>query len=387
MEISEPQAEKNLLADIERLRIQFPQTQELYREVCTLMFFRYGMTPTANRLYQLVRKGSMSAPAEALSRFWEQLREKSRVAIEHPDLPDELKKAAGELTAALWTTAQNAATQTLDIFLSEAKSQIELARLAEAKAANQRDNVADALLKAQEAQATAAQQIAQLQQELAAAAATRTALDDRLTEARNDNATQREHFDTQRREYAAELDRSRSESATELDKLRREHAVEQDKLRTQVALAEERSEAMQKHALLEMDRERTNQAKLQKVLDAERAASAAVIERQRIEYNIQQTALADLRQQVGAFEGRQQTTAQARDEALDQLDQLRQQLSNAAAQTIYANSRAEHLQEQLQSALAAEAQRVAAAVAGERGNTDEPEASATEKRSRRHKPD
>ena len=56
--------------EIERLRGQFTETQELYREVCVLLFFRHGITPTANRLYQLVRKGSMSAPAEALRAFW-----------------------------------------------------------------------------------------------------------------------------------------------------------------------------------------------------------------------------------------------------------------------------------------------------------------------------
>jgi len=50
--------EKQLLADIDHLREQFPQTQDLYREVCILLFFRYGMTPTANKLYQLVRKCS-----------------------------------------------------------------------------------------------------------------------------------------------------------------------------------------------------------------------------------------------------------------------------------------------------------------------------------------
>jgi hypothetical protein len=62
-----------------------------------LLFFRHGITPTANRLYQLVRKGSMSAPADALARFWATLREKSRVRIEHPDLPAELQSATGDL--------------------------------------------------------------------------------------------------------------------------------------------------------------------------------------------------------------------------------------------------------------------------------------------------
>ena len=74
--------EKQLITDIERLREEFTQTQDLYREVCALLFFRYGLTPTANKLYQLVRKGSMTAPADALNKFWEDLREKSRVRIE-----------------------------------------------------------------------------------------------------------------------------------------------------------------------------------------------------------------------------------------------------------------------------------------------------------------
>ncbi|MBC7957355.1 MAG: DNA-binding protein [Cytophagales bacterium] len=90
--------DRRLQTEIDELRSKFTDTQELYREVCTLLFFRHGITPTANKLYQLVRKGSMSAPADALSRFWETLREKSRVRIEHPDLPAELRDAAGPLS-------------------------------------------------------------------------------------------------------------------------------------------------------------------------------------------------------------------------------------------------------------------------------------------------
>ncbi len=98
--------EKRLLAEIEALRAQYPDTQDLYREVCVILFFRHGITPTANKLYQLVRKGSMSAPADALNRFWEMLREKSRMRIEHPDLPESLRDAAGEMVGALWQRAQ-----------------------------------------------------------------------------------------------------------------------------------------------------------------------------------------------------------------------------------------------------------------------------------------
>src|SRR5260370_36000221 len=93
----EPQLHADIAQDIDQLRAQFPNTQALYREVCVLLFFRHGITPTANRLYHLVKKGSMDAPAEALTRFWATLREKSRVRIEHPDLPPALQSATGEL--------------------------------------------------------------------------------------------------------------------------------------------------------------------------------------------------------------------------------------------------------------------------------------------------
>lgn len=101
--------ENQLQAQIDDLKTQFPDTQDLYREACVLLFFRYGITPTANKLYQHVRKGSMSAPAEALNKFWAELRDKSQVRIERTDIPDNIKSAAGDFIAKLWVDAQNAA--------------------------------------------------------------------------------------------------------------------------------------------------------------------------------------------------------------------------------------------------------------------------------------
>ncbi len=102
-------AESQIASEIDALRRQFPQTRDLYREVCALLFFRYGITPTANRLYQYVRKGSMATPAQVLARFWSDLRERSRVRIDHPGLPPELGQTAGELVLQLWERAQAAA--------------------------------------------------------------------------------------------------------------------------------------------------------------------------------------------------------------------------------------------------------------------------------------
>ena len=120
--------ESRIAAEIERLKAEFPKTRELYREVCALLFFRHGVTPTANRLYQLVKRGSMSTPTQVLGEFWVELREKSRVRIEHPDLPAELQAAAGELVATLWTKSTTSAQAALEALRTDAEAEKASAR-------------------------------------------------------------------------------------------------------------------------------------------------------------------------------------------------------------------------------------------------------------------
>ena len=74
--------ETEIQTEVDALRARFDDTKTLYREVCALLFFRHGITPTANRLYQLVKRGSMGTPTAVLGEFWTELREKSRVRIE-----------------------------------------------------------------------------------------------------------------------------------------------------------------------------------------------------------------------------------------------------------------------------------------------------------------
>lgn len=112
--MTSPHHDPRIAADVEELRTRCQDTRELYREVCALLFFRYGITPTANRLYQYVRKGSMGTPAEVLARFWAELRERARVRIDRPDLPEALRDAAGALVHDLWTRALDEAARSFD---------------------------------------------------------------------------------------------------------------------------------------------------------------------------------------------------------------------------------------------------------------------------------
>jgi hypothetical protein len=55
--------------EVERIKSQVDDTCEIYRQVCGLLFLRFGITPTANGLYQLVRKGTMGTPGAVLKEF------------------------------------------------------------------------------------------------------------------------------------------------------------------------------------------------------------------------------------------------------------------------------------------------------------------------------
>jgi hypothetical protein len=119
-----------LLADIAELRTRIANTRELYREVCALMFYRYGLTPTAHRLYQLVRRGSMGTPAEVLRGFWQDLRERSRVRLAQPGLPEAFAELGGELVATLWQRASELAAAELESLRDEAREAVASASFA-----------------------------------------------------------------------------------------------------------------------------------------------------------------------------------------------------------------------------------------------------------------
>jgi len=228
--------ETRLQADIEALRPRFPDTQDLYREVCTVLFFRYGITPTANKLYQLVRKGSMSAPAEALARFWENLREKSRVRIEHPDIPEALRDAAGELTARLWQQARALADEACTVVRLEAQQRVEEATQAAAQAMQREALISQELASAQTNSATLIEQVRTLEQRLAHDEGLRKGLEQQI-----------DQLTSQGEQLAAVVETARESEQRAADEHRR--------------------------LLLEVDRERGNAARVQKELEAVKSAT------------------------------------------------------------------------------------------------------------------
>lgn len=244
--------ESEIQAEVEALRERFSDTKALYREVCALLFFRYGITPTASKLYQHVRKGSMSAPAEALAKFWEELRGKARVEIDHPDLPDGLKQAAGQAVSVLWTQATELARDELAALRVEARTETQSAQ-ADLQAALQRSAVLEAQME------TAQTKVTELEIRVQALAA---------------------EFEQERRAHAAStargeaLSRQVDELKVEQSKSRQHFSAELEKGRAAIDEAASRATEAERRALRDIDRERTARAQTEKQLEQLRSKFA-----------------------------------------------------------------------------------------------------------------
>lgn len=299
--------EIELQSDIEALRGRFTETKDLYREVCGLLFFRYGITPTASKLYQIVRKGSMSAPAEALAKFWEDLRSKARVEIDHPDLPPELKSTAAEAIADLWRQATAAARHELAALRLEDQAAVEQAQGEEARARQA----------ASEAQASA------------------DTLRQQLSAAQESLQQWQTNLEVERRAHAGavarleELQRHLDEARNQQERVRADFSAELVKAREAVAVANGRADAAERRALLEIDHERQARIKADKQLEALRGQLAQAESRHRESMLAQADAVTRLQVKADAVEDSQRELMASNRSLVDDLQATRERLAVA----------------------------------------------------------
>lgn len=241
--------ETEILAEVEALKGRFSETRALYREVCALLFFRYGITPTANKLYQYVRKGTMSTPAEALAKFWDELRSKARVKIDHPDLPEELKVTAAETIAALWQQATATARGELQAIRVELQASQDQAR--------------QEVIRAQDHAAQAQASIESLRAELGAAHETTERIRTEL------EAERRAHASSVGRaqELQAQLEQARAQQ----QHLQAGFSADLASAREAVDAADTRAAATERRALMEIEQERQARAKADRQVEVLRS--------------------------------------------------------------------------------------------------------------------
>jgi len=259
----------------------------------------------------------MNAPAEALARFWATLREKSRVRIEHPDLPAELQSATGELAAALWTRAVDTAQEQLAAAQLEAQRSVADAQARQRQAEDERDRLRQELTGSAAALDGAQTRITELDQALAIAVAATSTLQEQLRLAQQGEQQLQQALETARRDFTSEL----------------------DKLRADGKLAQERLKAAEARALLEIDRERQVGARLQKELDVAARKRELGETRHRDDVQKLQGQLGDLRQQLGVLEGKLDALRTANTRYIDEAAQARDQRDQLALSLTHAGGK------------------------------------------------
>jgi hypothetical protein len=130
----------------------------------------------------------MSTPTAVLGEFWTELREKSRVRIEHPDLPTDLQAAAGELVATLWTRSTASAQGALDALRAEVEAERAAAQDAVTSMQGELARTETALEQRTAALLAAQVRIHELEQAQAGGEATRRALEAEIARLQAENA-------------------------------------------------------------------------------------------------------------------------------------------------------------------------------------------------------
>lgn len=304
--------EEQLQQEVARIKAQYQNTSDIYREVCVLLFFRFDITPTANKLYQLVKKGSMSAPVAALNSFWETLRTKSRTRIDRSDLPSDVQTAAGDLLVSLWNQAQEKALESVALLKLEATARASDAEQRVVNIQQDMDRLKVELEKSNAESESAVAIIGSLQKQIEQAGQTISDLSRQLDQARLENIQAR-----------AALKDTEQAHRTKLEEV--EQAAKKESQRFIEA---------EKRALLEIDRERQVASKLQKEIDVVRAAAVKDAEQHRLDIKSAHADISNSRQVIGRQEGLLQALTAERDTLQAQCSEQKDTLSGLVEKVV-----------------------------------------------------
>lgn len=320
--------EQRIASRIAVLKEQYPnKTRELYRAVITMLFFEFGQRPTGNRLLSLVGKGSANVPGEVLSEFWEDVRKKARVDINHPGVPMELRQFGADIIAGFWTKAidsarQEFATQKFDIEAGRTRVENELARVQQELDSLKTE--LDETRAAQKVQAEAARKTEEsLRAELISERKARSGADATVQELQ----TQLEHGRAQLKQMQA--------------------AFSQDLERAQNAVraSDERALGAERRALMEIERERSGSARIREEAQELRNQVRRGEEREKQMLQSHERQIAAFQETTQILRAEKQLLQSSLDHKTSESEQLSRELLVAQQETLRYRTQAEAIQQ------------------------------------------
>ena len=111
--------------------------REKSRLAASILFFEHGVYPSAKAVLECTQQGSLTDINRDVQEFWRDLREKTKVQLDAPALPDELLATFSEGLRAVWELANSRANEGLDSLRRDAADQVRVSeqRVEEARSA------------------------------------------------------------------------------------------------------------------------------------------------------------------------------------------------------------------------------------------------------------
>lgn len=102
--------------------------REKSRLAASILFFEHSIYPSAKVVLECTQQGSLTDINRDVQEFWRELRERSRVKLDVPGMPEDLQIAFGESLGQIWQLAVDKANESLDEVRAVAAAQIRDAR-------------------------------------------------------------------------------------------------------------------------------------------------------------------------------------------------------------------------------------------------------------------
>ena len=106
--------EAEIAAEVTKMKAAFTPRALMVQRVAEIMFDAWGEKPSANKVYEHIRQGSISDINNDLKQFWDGLRRQKAGGREVEGIPSNLSAESGELIKSMWVTALLHATKTFD---------------------------------------------------------------------------------------------------------------------------------------------------------------------------------------------------------------------------------------------------------------------------------